>query len=78
MITRDQNPFICLYAIGVIPTLDLSSEEVNALTAEDLVLLRECGAGEPLLDRLRTLAQEPGRALRLDFETQTVSLTPDV
>jgi len=74
MITPDQNAFVVLYAIGVLPTLYLTSEEANTLTADDVELLREIGAGEAIFDQLRELAREPGRRLRLDFEQQTVAI----
>ena len=78
MIKPDQNAYVLLYAAGILPTLDLSSDEVNTLTAEDVALLRELGAGEPLLERLRELARTPGRCLRIDFAQQEVTMVhPD-
>ena len=60
------NPWIVFYQLGIYPVLVLSSEEVRALAPGDVALLRELGVDDALLEELRTLAQVPGRALRVD------------
>jgi hypothetical protein len=72
----DVNPWILLHHVGVFPVLVLSSEEARTLTADDLVLLAELGATDAMIGDLRLLALTPGRALRLDFAAQRVTIEP--
>ncbi len=50
-------------------------ELVQAVECGDVAELRELGASEVMLDRLRELARVPGGWL-LDFEAQSVSVIP--
>ena len=68
------NPWIALYGLGIFPTLVLSSDEANSLTAEDLAELRALGLTGAMHSKLRALASISGRGLRLDFARRTVSL----
>ena len=71
------HPFIILAAIGVDLVLILTADEVRALTDTDARLLRDCGASEAMLDRLRDLARDPDLSFRLDFDDQAVSIVTE-
>jgi hypothetical protein len=61
-----------LRAIGIFPTLDLTSAQVRALSPDDEAMLRGLGASDRMLAAVRDQAREPDRCFRLDFERQAV------
>ena len=61
-------------AAGLLVTLCITSAEVRSFSAEDEASLRELGATDGMVERLRNMADEPGQIFELDFTARTVTV----